>query len=170
MKTRIQRSNRRPHAAISLIQCLVYIGVLAVLLSACGLTLAKAWDAHRALIRNRNDIHRAMSAGERWRADIRAATKRPEVQHAAGSEPSLRITTARGIVEYRHFDGSLQRRATANGPWLTALERVRNSSMLPLEQGAITAWRWELEMEPAHQQTHLRALFTFTAVAPSQAP
>jgi hypothetical protein len=157
-----------PRSGLSLIQCLVYIAVIGVLISVGGFTVAKAWDAHRAVTRNANDIHRAMNAGERWRQEVRRAIRPLEVM-TGSSNTVCRITTAPGIIEYQLTGGSLQRRDGDQGAWLNVLSRVRASDMRGLTQAGVTACRWELEMEPAHKRAKLRPLFTFTAV-PRQNP
>jgi hypothetical protein len=150
-------------AGIMLIECLVYIAVLGVLISVGGFTVAKAWDAHRAIVRNANDIHRAMNAGERWRQEVRRAIRPVEIT-TGSSNTVCRIATATGIIEYQFTEGALQRRDGENGAWLNVLSRVRASDMRVLPQAGVTACRWELEMEPAHKRAKLRPLFTFTAV------
>jgi hypothetical protein len=159
---------RRRDTGMSLDQCLVYISVLGVILCISGMSVGKAWDAHRAISRSANDIQRAVNAGERWRQEIRSALRPPEMC-TIEAQPALRITTAQGVIEYRQCAGTLQRRDGVNGAWLVALHRVRDSQMLALTSTPAPAWRWELEMEPAHKRARLRPLFTFTAVAPEVA-
>lgn len=160
---RIPRPSTPLRSGLSLIECLVYIAVLGVLLSVGGLTAAKAWDAHRALSRNANDIHRAMNAGERWRQEVRHAI-RPIEFNSTHSHALCRITTASGLVEYQVADGTLQRREGEHGAWLNVLPRVRTSEMSVTNLHGVSACRWELAMEPAHKRARLQPLFTFTAV------
>ena len=150
-------------SGLSLIECLVYIAVLGVLISIGGFTAAKAWDAHRAVARNANDIHRPMNAGERWRAEVRSAVRPLEVV-SAGSNTVWRIATTGGVIEYQLAEGVLQRRDSADGAWLDVLPRVRASTMSVVNPSGVTACRWELEMEPPHKRARQRPLFTFTAV------
>ena len=157
------RQSPRHYNGVSLIECLVYIAVLGVLISVGGFTAAKAWDAHRALNRGANDIHRAMNAGERWRAEVRSAVRPLEVA-AAVSNAVCRIPTAAGMIEYQLAEGTLQRREGTDGAWLDVLPRVRASAMSVVYQSGVTACRWELELEPAHKRAWQRPLFTFTAV------
>ena len=158
---RTRPDNLRQQHGITLIECLVYLGVLTVLLSVSGVALAKAWDGHRALRRNANDIQRAVAAGERWRSEVRSANSVTLLD--ANGEQLLRITTPEGIVEYRHTDGVLLRRAGTDGAWLEVLPRVKDSSMALLSSSPAPMWRWELEMQAAHKRARLRPLFTFTA-------
>jgi len=153
-------------SGISLIECLVYIAVLGVMISVGGFTIAKAWDAHRALSRNANDIQRAVNAGERWRAEIRSAIQPVEIR---SDRVRLRIPTTNGVIEYQFADGALQRRTGDQADWLPVLTRVRHSQMQPTTNTGLVAWRWELEMEPASKRARHRPLFTFTAVPPGVA-
>jgi Tfp pilus assembly protein FimT len=153
--------------AITLIECMVYLAVLGVLLSVGGFTAAKAWDAQRALDRNAQDIQRALNIGERWRAEIRGAT-RPVEAIPTEDNTRVRIVTVTNVIEYQFASGTLQRRSGENACWLDVLPRVRASHMQRVTEDGVTAWRWELEMEPAHKRSKLRPRFTFTAV-PSEA-
>lgn len=148
---------------ISLIECLAYIAVLAVLMAVGGSTVAKAWDRSRALSRNSQDIQHAISVGERWRTDIRAATGRIEIIAAAQSQ-TLSIPTHSGRVEYEFAHGELRRRANDRAGWTTVLPNVNTSQMLPATEPGVAAWQWELELQPAQKNVHVRPLFTFTAV------
>ena len=148
---------------LSLIECLAYIAVLAVLMAIGGSTVAKAWDRSRALSRNSQDIQRALNVGERWRADIRAATGRIETV-VSNTGQTLRIPTHDGRVEYEFNDGELRRRANDRAGWMTVLPKVNASQMQPGTEPGVTAWQWELELQPAQKNAHVRPLFTFTAV------
>ena len=63
----------------SLIECLVYIAVLAVVLNLSFVAYYR-YDQHtHSLRRNADDITRALRAGERWREDVRTASASPHV-------------------------------------------------------------------------------------------
>jgi prepilin-type N-terminal cleavage/methylation domain-containing protein len=148
---------------LSLIECLVYIAILGVILSVGGMTLAKAWDQGRAVQRNADDILRAVHAGERWRADIRRATGPIRVSAESDGE-RVRIPTPAGDVIYRSTTNAVFVQAGPTAPELTLLTRVRNSHMTAEPHPTLTAWRWELELQPAQKKARLRPLFTFAAV------
>jgi hypothetical protein len=162
MRTHCQ-AHRRLQQGISLTECLVYIAVLAVLMSVGGFTVAKAWDQSRALSRSTTDIHRTVNTGERWRADIRAANGQIQAARTGDGE-TLRIPTAAGTVEYQWAKGELSRRANAQAPWVKILPRVKASHMQREPRGNVIAWRWEVELEPSQKKSRLRPLFTFLAV------
>ena len=152
---------------ISLIQCLAYIAMLAILMAIGGSTVAKAWDRSRALSRNSQDIHRAINVGERWRADIRAATGRIETLVTTTNQ-TLRIPTHDAKVEYEFTDGEVRRRDTKHAGWKTVLPKVNASQMQPGTEPGVTSWQWELELQSAQKKNaRVRPLFTFTAVETS---
>ena len=156
-------SRLRFERGLSLIEALVYVAILGVIMSIGGMTLAKAWDQGRALQRNSTEILRAVHAGERWRADIRRATG-PIRLTAEADGDRVRIPTATGEVVYRSTTNAVLVQAKPAGPELTLLANVRGSHMTPDKRDRITAWRWELELQPALKKARLRPLFTFEAV------
>jgi len=159
-----QTSQANSQSGITLIQCLAYMAVLGVLISVGGMTVGKAWTQSRALSRNSQDIQRALSAGERWRADVRKAT-RPAETTGSPERQSLRITTVEGFVEYEFAGGELRRRAGGeNAPWVTLLPAVKNSQMQKDTRDDVTGWRWELELQTTNKLARVRPLFTFMAV------
>src|SRR5215470_16859351 len=56
-----------------LVECLVYIAVLAVVMGVAFSAFYRCLSSWRDLARNTDDIARVLKAGEIWRADIRAA-------------------------------------------------------------------------------------------------
>src|ERR1041384_5004380 len=56
-----------------MVEALVYIGVVFVVLGVGYAALYRCIDNSAVMRRTANDITKAMHAGERWRADVRAA-------------------------------------------------------------------------------------------------
>jgi Tfp pilus assembly protein PilE len=77
----------------SLIECLVYIAVLAVVLNLSFVAYYRYEQHTRSLRRNADDITRALRAGERWREDVRTAIAPP---HAIAN--GLAIPPARSCM------------------------------------------------------------------------
>jgi type II secretory pathway pseudopilin PulG len=148
---------------ISLIECLVYIAVLAVIVSIGGFTLAKAWDQSRAIQRNADDIERAIHAGERWRADLRRATGPVRATTDADSE-RITIPTADGEVVYLNTTNEVRLQPKPGAPEIILVPKVKVSHMAPDPREHLTAWRWELELQPSQKSARVRPLFTFEAV------
>ena len=78
---------------------------------------------------------------------------------------TLRIPGRNEPVEYKFEEGELRRRSGAHGGWITVLQKVNTSQMQPGTEPGVAAWQWELELQPAQKNAHVRPLFTFTAVA-----
>jgi type II secretory pathway pseudopilin PulG len=155
------RSSRHQQRGITLIECLVYIGALAVAMGMGMAAYYRSSEHTAALRRNTADITQALAAGELWRADLRAATQPPDFD--AGDQ-TLRITQTNGAVAYRFSDHQILRRATASGEWTVLLPRVQQSEMLREPRQHVTGWRWELELKTYRQEPTTRPLFTFIAV------
>jgi hypothetical protein len=156
------------HAFLT-VECLVYIGVLAILLGAAFVTFYRCVDSSLGLRRNADDITSALHAGERWRADVRASTGVLMVE-ADPQGDILRIPNGKSDVSYRLMTNSILRR-TGAGPWICLLPNVKTFRMESDPRHIVTSWHWELELEPRRKGavTRLRPLFTFTAV-PYQLP
>jgi hypothetical protein len=154
-----------------IVECLVYIGVLFLLLGAGYLALDRCIDNSVVLRRNADDIASALHAGERWRADLRIANGGVRVENTNG-EQIVHLNTARGTRAYR-WSGEHIFRSVDQGPWSRLLDNVQSSSMAPDARQKVTAWRWELELRPrvkgALKPGRVRPLFTFTAV-PNRSP
>ncbi len=164
------RGGTRGRLGASLLECLVYIGVLFVVLAVAGAAYVRVLDHTRDMRRVAADVARALAAGERWRADVRAATAPPRLA-ATGEVCALHLPGAGGEVVYL-FDGSnVWRRAGADAPWQTFLPRVKASQFLADPRAYVTAWRWEVELQPGPRPGRTPPLFSFLAVAgPSPVP
>ena len=82
-------------------------------------------------------------------------------------EQTLRLESAEGEVAYRFAAGAVSRRI-GTGSWSRVLDRVKSSSMERDARPTVTAWRWELELQPqtrgSYKPGRVRPLFTFLAV------
>ena len=168
MRIKFTKHRPRPQpqsarAGFTLIEVLVYMLVLGIVLGIGYIGLHRCIDHSVALQRSVNDISRALRVGERWRADLRAA--RSEIQRESGRDgETLRLQTAGGEVVYRFSENAIFRRA-GDGPWIRLLDNVKTSTMQSDRRQAVTAWRWELELQTrAVKYSRTRPLFTFMAV------
>lgn len=157
---------RRPAAAYMLMEALVYIGLVVLVLGLAFALLYRLVDNSVVLRRGANDVAAAMTAGERWRADVRKA------ETIAGPEVTedgtvWRLTSAQRVAAYR-FDGSNVWLRVDERPWVRLVQNVRSSEMRADTRDQLTAWQWELEMGPRTKgyvrPGRFRPLFTFTAV------
>jgi len=158
--------NTKYARGLTLIEALAYIAVLAVIIAIAGRTFGRAWDQSAGIQRNTDDIKRALHAGERWRADIRAATGRIEAP-ADEAGQGIIIPTASGQVVWLLSSNAVRRSASAAAPEILMLPRVKECRFAAEPRAEVTAWRWEVELLPAQKQARVKPLFTFTAVPPT---
>lgn len=149
---------------ISLVECLIYIGMSLVILGVAFSVFYKAWDHSTHLRRNATEIVQALHAGELWRADVRAATG-PLESTDAEAAATLRIPTANGSVVYTFADGELHRQMAGNAPGQVLLTHIKSSHMQSDPRRHVTAWRWELELQTTEKKPKLFPLFTFESVS-----
>ncbi len=154
-----------------LIEALVYIGVVVVLLGVGYSAMYRCIDSSIALRRNADDITTALHVGERWRADIRSATGGVRLEDTAPGQ-LIHLESASREVVYLYSTNGISRRLD-QGPWVRLLPNVKSSTMQPDPRKHVTAWRWELELQPrataSVNPSRVRPLFTFIAVPASTA-
>jgi hypothetical protein len=97
---------------------------------------------------------------------VRSANGGIRLELAATGE-ILHIPSRRGEITYRVSENALARRF-ADGAWITILSNLKFSTMQPEPRRNLTAWRWEIELEPrikgSAKAGKIRPLFTFMAV------
>jgi hypothetical protein len=162
MKLPSANSTRRHTAGILLMECLVYLSVFAILLGIGTAAFYFCWDHSRALIFATDDIAAALHTGERWRADVRAATGKIAVETTAAGEV-VRIPEAEKEVVYRFESGAVRREIPAVNLSQVLLPKVKSSQMQAEARAGVTAWRWELELTPRRKEAYLPLRFTFAA-------
>jgi len=167
MKLRPDHRFQRKQRGISLIECMVYLTVFAVLISGAMVSFFLMLDNSTALRYNANDINRALQAGERWRADVRGATGKIQSTSSANGLVVV-IPHGKTAISYRFSDGTLWRQSMAAAPWVTALDRVKKSQMEATARNQVKAWTWELELAPHKARAKVPLTFSFEAVAPDK--
>jgi Tfp pilus assembly protein FimT len=157
------RQNRNARSGILLIECLVYISVLAVLLGIGFAAFYRCFDTSRTLRYAGEDLGAALRCGERWRADVRSATGEIVIEKNQ-NEQTLRIpqNTNEPLV-YEFASNQVHR--ISNGRSAVVLRNVKSSRMEIQKRGDVVAWRWEMELSPRRGKTKLRPMFTFEAVS-----
>jgi len=153
-----------PRRGWLLIECLVYIAVLAVVLMVAMSGFYHCWDNCKALRRNADDIIRALHVGEQWRADLRAAGGAVQLTRTNGVDQLL-IPSAAGRIIYTYSKGELRRQTTAPPATYVVLSNIESSQMLSESRQRVKAWTWELELKPTRKDAKVRPLFTFETVA-----
>jgi Tfp pilus assembly protein PilE len=155
-----------------LIEALVYIGVVAALLGVAYAAAYRCIDRSIALRRNADDITSALHAGERWRADVRAAASQVRLENTEADQ-LLYLDGPGSTVVYRFTTNAVSRRV-GSAPWVRLLPKVKSSTMIADRREYVTAWRWELELQPratgSVKPGRIRPLFTFLAVPQHLSP
>ena len=153
----------RHRSGFMLIEVLVYVAVLFVILGLASAAFLRTLDQVRTLRRTAEDVTRALSAGERWRAELRAATASPRLV-LEDNLPSLHLPMSDGEVIYR-FDGHQVLRASGPEPrWVPILPGVGKSQFIEERRERVVSWRWELELEARRLDRRPPTQFTFQAV------
>ena len=163
MKLRRLPSRPGGECGIMLVDCLMYIALLAVILTLTFAAFYRANENAKNLAQNSADIVRALNVGERWREDVRAASGPLRVEENA-KETLLQVPQAAGEVRYRLRDGIISRQTSGNTNWIDLLPNVKSSRMEPDPRRHVTAWRWELELQGRQKVARVKPLFTFQAV------
>ncbi len=147
---------------ILLLECLVYIALLALVLALAYAAFEACWKNSTTLRATADDVTSVIEAGERWRADIRAATG--EITTDSSGSQQLRIPQGTNAVLYRVNAREVQRKIASAPAWRTVARRVNVSRMEIDRRSHISAWCWDLELVPRRPRGSLRPQFTFEAV------
>jgi type II secretory pathway pseudopilin PulG len=149
----------------TLIEVLVYMGLLFMVLGMAYLAMYRSMDASTALRRNANDIVEALKAGEQWRDDVRSATG-PIRSDRTSQQVTLHLPQGQTEIEYAFSTNTVSRRVGSD-EWSVVLANVKNSAFIDDRREKVTAWRWEIELQPGKKRiTRVQPLFTFIAVPP----
>ncbi len=166
MKLRFRSSdNRTRYCGATLIECLVYIGVMTTILAVASMAFYRCYDHMRALRRNSDDIARVLHVGEQWRNDVRRAVRPPTFDE---TDQMLHVEHKNGVVDYRFSECQILRRTAANATWTSVLTNLNGSQMKLETQRGVAAWRWEIELRPLRKPARVQPLFTFTAIPKPQ--
>jgi Flp pilus assembly protein TadB len=146
-----------------LMECLVYMALLAVVLDLAYAAYYRCAENSQRLNQNVDDVVRALQAGEHWRDDIRAAMS------ITPSADSLRLVQSNATVEYVFDGNAVWRRPMAGAPLARFLPAVKSSRMESDARRLVTAWSWKVELLSRGAPERFRPFFTFEAV-PSGTP
>jgi len=157
------RNRLRAMQGLALLDCVVYMGVLMLLLGLAFAAFYRVHDHTKRITRNTADIVRALNAGERWRADVRGAISTPRLEVKEGVSILLLPHTV-GEIAYAFKDGRVFRSDGLEHPWIPVLNEVENSKMVLDKRRHVTAWRWELELKAGKPAGQTKPRFSFQAV------
>lgn len=162
-------SSRLRARGIALIDCLVYIALMALIFGLAFAAFIETVHHSTELDRLATATVRALHAGEQWREDIRRARGKPAVSTIDGVE-EFRLATVSHEIAYAFRDGAVLRRAGSTGPWLEVATGVKVSRFSEDPRKHVAAWRWEIELATRKDVRGFRRVFTFQAVPPAPPP
>ena len=163
---KIERSHQftaRSEQAIALLDCMVYLGLFVLIFGLAVAAFFETNDNSKRLSQNAADIVRTMQVGERWRSDIRQASR---IQIKSDRESICSIEQPSGEIRYIFKDGMVYRQALSGAVTnpVLVLASVKTSLMEPDRRAQVTPWRWEVELSGSQKAARVPPLFTFTAV------
>lgn len=149
---------------IMLIECMVYMALVALILGLAFAAFYRTLEHSTRLNANAADIARTLHAGERWRADVRQATRPLQVTTEAG-QLTVTVPQKAGTVRYVFKDGVVSREELPGNRRADVLGKVKRCEFIRDARQHVAVWRWELELAGKQETTRVRPLFTFLAVA-----
>ena len=160
MKLRSHRT--RSEAGVSIIECMVYIGLFAVLLLCGSRFFTVVYQHNKAVAKAAGYTSAALDAARHWRRDIANAKGEPKLIRGERFDV-IQIDQANGErVSYRVNGTRLER--NKGDEWIPIIRRVASSIMMPDQREHVRAWRWELAMETKSRFLGDPVRFSFTAV------
>jgi hypothetical protein len=157
----------RAESGIMLVDCMVYVVVLAILAGIALGTFYVCWDGFRATISTTDDVGAALRAGERWRADVRGASGTISVENTASGQ-IVKIPENGNQIVYSFDSDEMRRQVGPKGVSLLVLPKVKSSEMKADVRDGVRAWQWELELPERPRGPHVPMLFTFEAAQKAQ--
>jgi hypothetical protein len=146
-----------------LIECISYVAVFLILSAVAMGSFYLCWDHSKALISASDDISAALHAGERWRADVRAASGTITIEPTDHGQV-VKIPIGEKEIVYLFNSNKVERQAGSVSLPVLLLPRVIGSEMKPDPRNGVTAWHWELQVAQRRKEMHTQLLFTFEAV------
>jgi len=167
MNPRQNRSRNRMAAGWLLVEAVTYFAIVVMVTAAGSAAFYLCWDHSKALISAGDDIAAALSAGERWRADVRGATGDISIE-AAPSGQVMKIPEGEREIVYSFDSAQVLRQTEPSAFPVPLLRGVKSSEMREETRDGVRAWRWELEVAQRRREMHLPLLFTFEAAEKNQ--
>jgi hypothetical protein len=146
-------------SGLLLMDLMIYLALVAFILILTAVVFDRFLTQSADLRRNISDVERALKAGERWRAEMRAATAPPQLNGNV-----MIIPQAGGDISY--ILGTNVTRRRGNSEVVEAVLTGVKTNQLVFEQRVHAGvWRWEVELESRRKTARVRPLFTFMAVS-----
>jgi len=154
---------QRAHG-FSLVELLMYLVLLSAISIMAFTTYHRAASQSYALKQQTRELAAVLRVGERWRQDIREATRPPEwIENDRLPAPVLRLVLKTETIEYIFQNEKFFRR-NSEGAKELVLSNVRASRMIDDPRGEVPSVRWEVELKSRKEHRQTKLLFTFQAV------
>lgn len=149
-----------PRRGFTLLELIVYIGVLLVISGIAMSSLNRLWSAAGKAAAATDDHGAALRAAEQWRLDVRTAAA-PITIGDQGHR--CRIPNASGDILWHLTNGVLSRQISGRPPNLK-LPRVREARFATDARTHVTALRCDLVLIPRSTKARTTPAFSFLAV------
>jgi prepilin-type N-terminal cleavage/methylation domain-containing protein len=149
-----------PRRGFTLLELIVYIGVLLVISGIAMSSLNRLWSAAGNASASTDDHGAALRAAEQWRLDVRTAAAPITIEDQGHR---CRIPNPSGDITWNLTNGVLSRQITGRPPNLK-LPRVRDARFAPDARKEVTALRCDLVLIPRSTKTRTAPAFSFLAV------
>jgi hypothetical protein len=160
---KLHASHAGSSRGLTLIELLVYIGVLLTVSAISFSAVMRLWTATGSLSAATDENGAALRAAEQWRADIRAASG-PVVLSEKGTR--CVIPTPHGPITWTHSLDALWRQVDSQ-PGNLWVPRVAICSFEPDPRTHTTPIRCDLLLTPRSTKATQAPTFTFLAIPPS---
>jgi hypothetical protein len=157
---------RRDLRGYLLTEVLVYISVVMMILGVGYIAMYRSIQSSLMLRRGADDIARALSVGELWRADARRANVLRTEETPDGVV--IYMDGADRTNAWRH-SGMVVMRRVGEGHWVRVFDNAKGFSIVEDPRREVTPWRLELELATRSKAARTRPLFTFIAI-PENSP
>lgn len=146
-----------------LFQYLLYISILFVLVESATRYYSAADMQSRMMSRSADNLMKCIRIGERWRNEIRGATK---IDWSEETNHAMKIHTESGQTVVYFFSGEYLFRQVDGGAEIRILDWVKHGAFYrdDYEGPALTAWRLEMDMKEFRPATLNRQNISMTAV------
>jgi type II secretory pathway pseudopilin PulG len=150
-----------------LIHLLVYMAVLAIIMSLASVTFWRAFDSVRQHLQAADEASALLRAGELWRQDVRRTRTAPVIEETS-SALHFRLGTADGPVTWSVESNRLVRVAGTDGIPLSWMKKLETAQFVADDRGSVRAWRLEVSLPSPKRGERMPVAFSFIAVPQSE--
>ena len=149
-----------PRRGFTLLELIVYIGVLLVISGIAMSSINRLWSAAGNASASTDDHGAALRAAEQWRLDVRTAAAPISIEDQGHR---CRIPNASGDITW-HMTNSVLSRQITGRPQNLKLPRVFDARFATDARTNVTALRCDLVLIPRSSKARTAPAFSFLAV------